>query len=151
SRFVQQKSLPRTVTGKIDGIALGKVEISTTRLLSPDELPRGEVESIVAKMISDVLQCGPVGRHDSFFDLGGHSLSAATLVQRLQDEIGRAIRVTTLFEFPTPCALAAAFGAESGTSGASEVESGSLVEQLNQTGSRPPFIFLHSALGGEGF
>jgi len=151
SRFVHLKELPRTITGKIDRITLSKTESVDTPQLSREDLPRGKLESAVAAMFAEILVCRPVGRHENFFDLGGHSLSAAMLVQRIHDALDVQVPVKSLFEFPTPCALAAALGAESGTSGASEVESGSLVEQLNQTGSRPPFIFLHSALVGEGF
>jgi len=46
--------------------------------------------------------------HDDFFDLGGHSLSAAQVVARLQDAFELSLPVATLFERPTVAELAEA-------------------------------------------
>ncbi|WP_338107703.1 phosphopantetheine-binding protein, partial [Pseudomonas corrugata] len=38
------------------------------------EAPQGEVETAIARIWQDLLQVEQVGRHDHFFEMGGHSL-----------------------------------------------------------------------------
>ncbi|MEH0638476.1 condensation domain-containing protein [Streptomyces bottropensis] len=51
----------------------------------PFTAPRSPFEEEVAAVWADVLDCGPVGAHDNFFDLGGQSLAAVRLAVRLRD------------------------------------------------------------------
>src|SRR6185436_10552095 len=48
-----------------------------------------------------------IGLHDSFFALGGSSIDAAVLVNRLQEELAEIVHVVVLFEAPTLAGLAA--------------------------------------------
>lgn len=62
-------------------------------------------EAQLVKLWEEVLGTAPVGIHDNFFDLGGHSLLLVKLRQRLQDELGQEIKIVDLFTYPTIAAL----------------------------------------------
>ncbi|MET9342346.1 SDR family NAD(P)-dependent oxidoreductase [Nonomuraea sp. NPDC003804] len=49
----------------------------------------------------EVLGAGAIGRHDDFFSLGGHSLSALQVVQRCRERFGARLSVKALFSAPT--------------------------------------------------
>ncbi|MDP9867530.1 MULTISPECIES: type I polyketide synthase [Streptosporangium] len=49
----------------------------------------------------EVLGAGAIGRHDDFFSLGGHSLSALQVVQRCRERLGVRLSVKALFGAPT--------------------------------------------------
>ncbi|MFJ6098191.1 amino acid adenylation domain-containing protein [Williamsia muralis] len=68
-----------------------------------------ELEPVVAAAFSEVLGLGihEVGRDNSFFDLGGSSLSATQVVAIIADETGTAVPVRHLFTAPSVAALAA--------------------------------------------
>ncbi|MER5628998.1 amino acid adenylation domain-containing protein [Streptomyces nitrosporeus] len=68
--------------------------------------PRTFHEDLLTGVFADVLQRPLTGPHDSFFDLGGHSLLAMRVVSRVRALLGAEIAVRTLFEHPTPAALA---------------------------------------------
>src|SRR5690606_26916735 len=63
--------------------------------------PRSELEHAIAGIWRELLGVEEVGVHDSFFDLGGHSLLLVQLHQRLQEELGADLTMVELFEFPT--------------------------------------------------
>src|SRR5207247_673075 len=73
--------------------------------------PRGPVEEAVAAIWREVLGRERVGAHDSFFDLGGHSLSATQVLARIQDAFQVQIPLRRVFEAPTIAGLAASIEA----------------------------------------
>jgi thioesterase domain-containing protein len=48
------------------------------------EEPQGETEVLLAEVFAEVLNLQRIGRHDNFFEIGGHSLSAVRLVTLLE-------------------------------------------------------------------
>ncbi|MER5224345.1 phosphopantetheine-binding protein [Streptomyces flaveus] len=52
-------------------------------------------------MRADVLGLDDVGVHDDFLDLGGHSLPAVRIVNRVRDEPSFPLTVRRVFEHPT--------------------------------------------------
>jgi amino acid adenylation domain-containing protein len=98
-------ALPLTPNGKLDRKALPAPDTASTT--SDDAAPQGEVESLIAGIWQEMLGVPRVGRDDDFFDLGGHSLRAIALVERLR-QAGLALDVPTLFAQPRLRALAAA-------------------------------------------
>jgi hypothetical protein len=111
SAIVGLPALPLTGSGKIDRAALpdfGSLGLpDADRDLAP---PEGAVEERLAGLWSGLLGVHPVGRHDDFFALGGHSLSATRLVSRIREEFGAELPLRTVFDRPTLAALAAAIG-----------------------------------------
>ncbi|MGB3737061.1 MAG: amino acid adenylation domain-containing protein, partial [Ilumatobacter sp.] len=97
---------PHTANNKVDRGRLPTPQISEQRSGDTFEPPRPGLETVVANVWSDILGIGDVGRHDDFFSLGGHSLLAIRLFARLEDEVGRELALSALFEAPTVAGLA---------------------------------------------
>jgi acyl carrier protein len=74
---------------------------------TPFVAPRDEVEARVAHIWESVLQVGPLGADDDFFDLGGESLQAFAMLARLRDAFGVALTVRDLFAAGTIGGIAA--------------------------------------------
>jgi acyl carrier protein len=95
--------------------------------------PRDETERVIADTWAEVLGVERVGAGDNFFDLGGHSLQATTVVTRLRGAFKVALPLKKFFEEPTVSGLARAVvelrdGSEDG--GAAEVLK--LLERLSE-------------------
>ena len=63
--------------------------------------PSGPLEEEMARIWADVLGVERVGRHDDFFDIGGHSLLAARITGRVADRLGVRLGVGDVFTAPT--------------------------------------------------
>ncbi|MFF4251864.1 amino acid adenylation domain-containing protein [Streptomyces sp. NPDC001663] len=61
---------------------------------------------VVAEAFRTVLESGPVPEDASFFELGGSSLDAARLCQRLDEALGTAVQLSQIFRTPTVRGLA---------------------------------------------
>lgn len=101
SAFVAVDEIPLTVNGKIDPAALPD-EIGERLAHSAETVPpRDEFERIIADMWTDALGIETVGVHDNFFDLGGHSLMATQLINRLEHRTGIRLSLREVYESPT--------------------------------------------------
>jgi acyl-coenzyme A synthetase/AMP-(fatty) acid ligase len=71
--FVRLDAWPLTPNGKLDRKALLAPEGSAfaRHVYEP---PQGPMETTLARIWSELLHVDQIGRHDDFFDLGGHSL-----------------------------------------------------------------------------
>ncbi len=69
--------------------------------------PSTGTEETVAALWEDLLGIDPIGAHDDFFQLGGHSLLGLQLVSRIRDRLGVELPLQALFEAPTLTDLAA--------------------------------------------
>ena len=102
--------LPLTPNGKLDKRALP----------APDYIPAGEglvepvtaTERVLCDVYCDVLGLEQVGTDQSFFDLGGDSLSAMRLTARLRTVLDMELPVRAVFTTPTVAGLAAAVDRE---------------------------------------
>ncbi|WP_029561648.1 condensation domain-containing protein, partial [Xanthomonas oryzae] len=70
--------------------------------------PEGELETLLATLWSDLLGAERVGRHDSFFALGGHSLLGVRLISRIRSALGIELPLAALFAQPRLAELARA-------------------------------------------
>jgi acyl transferase domain-containing protein len=70
--------------------------------------PEGETELGVARVWGELFGIERVGRHDSFFELGGNSLIAIQLVSHLRKVFQVELALSRLFEAPTVEGLARA-------------------------------------------
>ncbi|MCJ0979435.1 amino acid adenylation domain-containing protein [Rhodococcus sp. ARC_M12] len=96
-------SLPLTVNGKLDA---GALPPPSENIESVDR-PRGDVESLIADAVEDVLGVSEMGRDDDFFALGGHSLAAVRLASRLRT-VDLELGVREIYAHPTVAGLARA-------------------------------------------
>lgn len=100
SRFVAMPTLPRTAAGTVDLTVLpdpgqGRPDVSTPFVppATPDEI-------FLAELWADALGFGPVGALDDFFELGGDSLKAASILERVRRERGTAPVIGEFFRRP---------------------------------------------------
>ncbi|MBW4702075.1 MULTISPECIES: non-ribosomal peptide synthetase [unclassified Micromonospora] len=138
SAVVPLAALPLTGTGKLDRRAL-PAPVHTARV---GRAPRTPQEELLCGLFAEVLRVPAVGVDDDFFAVGGHSMLAAGLVARIRAVLGAEIGVRTLFEAPTPAALAARLG--SGDAGGPAF--GPLLP-LRARGGEPPLFCVHPASG----
>jgi acyl transferase domain-containing protein/acyl-CoA synthetase (AMP-forming)/AMP-acid ligase II/acyl carrier protein len=94
---------------------------------APYEAPRDLLEERLAASWREVLGVERVGRRDSFFSLGGSSIKAATLLNRLRKHMTEPISIVALFEAPTVAHLAS-YLREHHPDCASAIESASLAD-----------------------
>ncbi len=99
--------------GKVDRAALPAVDFSAGREFVA---PRDDAERLVAEVFATELGVDRVSVTESFFDIGGTSLSAVAVSGRLGSLRGRRIALRDVFDNPTAAQLAAFLaGAEFGT------------------------------------
>jgi amino acid adenylation domain-containing protein len=110
---VELTELPLTVSGKLDRTALPAPEHTAAE--ATDREPADEREAVLCQVFAEVLARDSVRVDESFFDLGGHSLLAISLLSRIRARLGMEVKIRTLFEAPTPAALAAKLGSEKTT------------------------------------
>lgn len=102
--------IPLTATGKTDRKTLREIgRLVTIRQLAdvqtasrePKRAPRTEAEHQMQRLWSQILgiQVGSVGAHDSFFHLGGDSVSAMKVVSEAR-KTGLQISVADIFQHP---------------------------------------------------
>lgn len=105
--FVFLEELPLTRNGKLDLQALPSPGGTRQGLVEDYLAPRNRLERLLAEMWQEILGVERVGVHDNFFNLGGDSLRAAILINKLQERLGDFLYVVALFEAPTVASLAA--------------------------------------------
>ncbi|WP_433525469.1 amino acid adenylation domain-containing protein [Nocardia pseudovaccinii] len=97
--------IPLTPVGKLDRRALPVPDFSAEK--RPYLAPRTPVEQAVAEVFGEVLGSEQVSADESFFELGGNSLSATKVVARINSSLGSTIALRDLFDAPTVAQLSA--------------------------------------------
>jgi amino acid adenylation domain-containing protein len=107
SYFVVLQSVPRTTSGKIDYRALPPPTASEPHETAARE-PATPTERQVAMLVANIVRRPRVGPSESFFHVGGHSLTAAQLAARIRIELKvPAFGIRDVFLHPTVAGLAA--------------------------------------------
>ncbi|MFD3273857.1 non-ribosomal peptide synthase/polyketide synthase [Paenibacillus dendritiformis] len=100
SCFVQLEQMPLTPNGKMDRKALPAPD-GSMQTGADDVAPRTPVEAQLAQIWQEVLGLPRIGVKDNFFDIGGHSLRATTLVAKMHKEMGIEMPLREVFQYPT--------------------------------------------------
>ncbi|VDO38109.1 unnamed protein product, partial [Brugia timori] len=104
--FVYLASLPVVpASSKVDKKALPPVD-QQKDAVEASALPKTATEERLAKIWAEVLSRTAVDIQESFFDLGGHSLMAARLLHKIEEEFGIQLNMRELFATPTVSSLA---------------------------------------------
>ncbi|MEU2774264.1 amino acid adenylation domain-containing protein [Streptomyces sp. NPDC007162] len=130
--------LPLTAHGKVDRKALPAPDFAApTAAVAAPEAPRSRTEQIIGEVLAEVLGLPSVGRDDSFFALGGDSISSIQVVSRAR-RAGLVITSRDVFLHRTPAAIAAAAQpvddrpAPAAQDGVGEIEPTPIVDQLRE-------------------
>ncbi|KOY61429.1 hypothetical protein AM629_13925 [Photorhabdus heterorhabditis] len=106
--FVRLDAFPLTPNGKLDRRALpAPGEEAFARQIYA--APQGEIEATLATIWRELLGIEQISRHDNFFALGGHSLFALRMIERLRN-LGLTLVARDLFRYPVLSELAHMLG-----------------------------------------
>lgn len=137
-------ALPVTASGKVDRSALDALALPRLGADREVDPPVDEVEREIAKMFELLLEVAPVARDDDFFFLGGDSLMAADLEERLMHAFG--VRVGGFHRDATVETLAGRVRAMRSAANGVRAPLPLLVPLWRQGGEVPLFI-VHGRLG----
>jgi thioesterase domain-containing protein/acyl carrier protein len=103
--------------------------------------PSGALETRLAAMWQTALNIDQVGRNDSFFELGGDSLQAISLILRVEKELGFLLAPSIIIDHPTLRQLAALLASDT------KPDAARILVSLQPEGAKPPLFFVHEASG----
>ena len=98
SFFVQIDDFPYTTTGKIDRKKLPDPQIETNN--KEIVLPRNDIDSKLIELCKNILNKSSISITDSFFEIGGDSLSAINLCAEIQDKFHVQLFVKDVLDNP---------------------------------------------------
>jgi thioesterase domain-containing protein len=147
SLLVPLEALPLTHNGKIDRAALPVPDGGREQSAAPFEAPRDDLERSLAETWGRVLRLPTeqIGVHDSFFDLGGDSLKAFTVVSQLRRRLAVDLPLAAFLADPT-------IGGLSGSvrTGHAATPAPVLITLLDDPPNVPELVLVHP-LGGHVF
>lgn len=138
--FVFLPKLPLNSNGKVDRAALPEPDIAPTA--EQVATPWIALHIQLIHIWQDLLKLDSIGLKDDFFHLGGHSLLAVRLMDRIEQDLGRRLPISTLFSHSTVETLAAAILDTNKTS--------SPMVEIQAGAGGTPVYFLHGDLFGAG-
>jgi len=111
ARFVQLSSLPVTANGKCDKRALpppgpNNLLPDAEQTETSNQSGPNHTTTVIASLVSGLLEGTTINTDDNFFLIGGHSLLAAQLLARLRETFAVTLSLRQLFEAPTVTLLA---------------------------------------------
>ncbi|GEQ06487.1 non-ribosomal peptide synthetase [Staphylococcus gallinarum] len=115
--MTQIEQLPVTANGKLDKKGLPDIELEAKAYVEP----RDEMEETIATIFGNVLNIERVGATDNFFEIGGHSLRAISVINELESQLSVRVPLKTIFENSTVAQLARAIENEATASSTQEI------------------------------
>ena len=107
SRFAFVHQFPLTPNLKIDRKKLMEIPLDEVEENIEDQMPRNETEKRLAKIWMEVLTRKSIGIYDNFFDLGGHSILAVSIIAKTNNEFEASFPLRWIFQYPTIASFAA--------------------------------------------
>ncbi|MCP4657707.1 MAG: SDR family NAD(P)-dependent oxidoreductase, partial [bacterium] len=105
--LAEEKRAVHGLEGPEPGEALERPLHQRPGIATPYVEPRSSLEERMAELWQELLGITPVGIHDDFIELGGHSLVGIQLYSRIQQVFGVTVPLAVLFEKQTIAAMAA--------------------------------------------
>ncbi|WP_157877824.1 non-ribosomal peptide synthetase, partial [Streptomyces kanamyceticus] len=133
--------LPLSGNGKLDRAALPEPALVTATAAAPSERTEpataagaADVEERLARLWADEFGVAPasIAPDASFFDLGGHSITAIRLANSVREEFGTEYPIARFYEQPTLGAMAAFLGGgDEGTAGGADGAMGDVIREAS--------------------
>ena len=137
--FVFIDQFPLTPNGKIDRKAL-PAPLDSGQESTKDYIePKTDTEKKLALIWVELLKLKRVGTDENFFEIGGHSMIAVTLMIRIEKELGIRLPLATLFDHSNIRDMAEFIDKK-----VEPARWGSLVP-IRSKGSKPPLYLVHGA------
>jgi amino acid adenylation domain-containing protein len=96
--FVRMDILPLTSNNKVDRKALPDPVSLSSSVSKEYVAPKTITEKKLVGIWSSILKIEKIGIMDDFFEIGGHSMIAVTLIIKIEKEFGIRLPLATLFE-----------------------------------------------------
>jgi amino acid adenylation domain-containing protein len=139
SAFVYIEQFPLTPNGKIDRKVLPSPLEAAPQQAKTYLEPQTEMEKRLAPIWCDVLKIQRIGIDENFFEIGGHSMIAVTLMVKIEKELGKRLPLATLFDHSNIHDMAQLLEKE-----VKQISWGSLVP-IRSKGSKKPLYMVHGA------
>jgi amino acid adenylation domain-containing protein len=104
--FVRLESMPLTANGKLDRRALPPPTPLPSSFDEEWVTPDSPIEKKLAEIWADMFKVQQIGVFDNFFHLGGHSIKAVRVINRINQTFNVNLSVRNVFEEPTIAGLA---------------------------------------------
>jgi len=104
NHFCYIKKFPLTPNGKIDRKALPRIDFNAGQTNTYTGLET-EIQKRMLFIWENVLERSKISINDNFFNMGGHSLLAAKLIHKLNQEFNVEFKLRDLFTYPTIAGL----------------------------------------------
>lgn len=98
--FIKIPQIPITPNGKLDRKTLSKLLVDSSDQNRKYVAPRNSLERYLADLWKDVLRLEKVGVYDNFFEVGGNSLKAAILMNRMEQDFKASAHISAIFKAP---------------------------------------------------
>lgn len=101
TKYIKVDEMPLNTNGKINKKVLHETEGSFINSGAPFESARNEIEDELTNIWKEILQKERIGIYDNFFDLGGQSIKATQLINKINESFLVKIKIKKIFEDPT--------------------------------------------------
>jgi len=143
--FVVMEKFPLTTNGKLARAALPSPETSALAAVAAGSFiaPNGEMESKLAAIWESVIGRNHIGRESDFFAVGGTSLNALSVMERVYRDFGVKLPLGVMFESPRLSEFATRIEIAE-----LEPASHSPITCIQPEGDGTPLFLLHGGDGG---
>ncbi|MDF2086158.1 non-ribosomal peptide synthetase [Bacillus pseudomycoides] len=99
ARIINLNKMPMTQNGKVDRSSLP--DPKQFDLSSEHVAPKTTIEQELVNIWREVLSVNEIGVYDNFFEIGGHSLNAMSLINRVNSQYGAKLTYRDVFTHPS--------------------------------------------------
>ena len=136
--YVELEQWPLTTNGKLDRRALPE-PMYEKQVSSASRTPH---EHLLCELFAEVLDIPHIGIDNNFFELGGNSLSAMRLINKINSAFGLHLSIHSIFEAPNVRELAPRLMEDNCVGSAFET-----ILPLRKRGKLPPLFCIHPVYG----